>query len=43
MPLVEIRDFNVLIENNHFWINRKKRIENLPKYQEMLNIEQRAY
>ena len=47
MPLVEIKHFNVLINNKPFFISQqitnKKRIKNLLKCQEMMIIQQEIY
>ena len=47
MPLVEIKHFNVLINNQPFFISQqranKKRIKNLLKCQEMMIIQQEIY
>ena len=42
MPLVEIKDFNALIDNKSFLIchqkTNKKRMKNLPKCQEIMEL-----
>ena len=47
IALVEIKGFNALIDNKAYWINlwktNKKRIKNLPKCQETIIIQQKAY
>ena len=43
MPLVEIKDFNALIDNKPFFYQPKKkqqRMKNLPKCQETMIIQQ---
>ena len=47
MPSVEIKDFNALIDNKHFFDisvkTNKKRLKNLLKCQEMLTTQQEIY
>ena len=48
MPLVEIKDFNALINSKPFFDepvkkNKKEVFENLSKIQEMMTIEQDIY
>ena len=46
MPLVEIKDFNALIDNKLFFdqpINNKENMKNLLKCQEILAIQQETY
>ena len=47
MPLVEIKDFNVLIDNEPFFDQpvktKKKCMKNLSKCQEMMTIQQEIY
>ena len=48
MPLVEIKDFKVLIDNEPFFDHpvtrtNKKRIKNLSKCQEMMTLQQKIY
>ena len=47
MSLVELRDFNALIENKPFlisqWKTNKKRIKNVSKFQEIMIIQQEIY
>ena len=45
MPLVEIKDFNVLIYNKLFFepVKKKNHMKNLLKCQEMMTIQQEVY
>ena len=47
MPLVELKDFNVLIDNNLFFINlwktNKKYMKNLLRYQEIMTTQEETY
>ena len=46
MPLVEIKDFNALIDKKTFFdqpVKNKKRMENLLKCQEMMTIQKNIY
>ena len=46
IPLVEIKDFNALIDNKPFFdqpVRNKNRVKNLPKYQETMIIQQEIY
>ena len=47
VPLVEIKDFNVLIEKKTFFINpqkaNNKRTKNVSNCQEMMTIQQETY
>ena len=46
MPLVEIKDFNALIDNKTFFdqpVKTNKRMKNLSKCQEMVTIQQEIY
>ena len=46
MPLVEIKDFNALIDNKPFYEpvkTNKKRMKNVLKCQEIMTIQQETY
>ena len=46
IPLVEIKDFNALIDNKPFFdqpVRNKNRVKNLSKYQETMIIQQEIY